>query len=157
MKFCFFFPHAIVVNRINPQCTRKRFYATLINLPYYENLLSSRLIVVRKTVSLHCLFTAAQHIFTEIIQSNAKLWGNDDPLFPSTCVALGNTRRFEAWSQNLGHDGVLTTFYSYGNVPDRRQSEIIQGLASSQHSTQMIPAEIAKEIAREMHYLKAKE
>lgn len=112
-----------------------------------------------------------------------KLWGNDDPLFPATAVALGNDRQFQpvgikrefwrtaasirgifrqaftraglpyfnphslrktlvqlgerlcktpedfkAWSQNLGHEGVLTTFSSYGAVGSRRQGEIIHGL-----------------------------
>ena len=112
-----------------------------------------------------------------------KLWGNDDPLFPATQVAVGTERRFEvvglerkhwggaspirkifreafhaaglpyfnphsirstlvrlgetvcktpeqfkAWSQNLGHEGVLTTFYSYGEVESRRQGEIIRDL-----------------------------
>ena len=100
-----------------------------------------------------------------------KLWGNDDPLFPATRIALGAARQFEvaglarehwsnaspirkifreafvsaglpyfnphsfrntlvqlgqdvcmtpeqfkAWSQNLGHEKVLTTFLSYGEV-----------------------------------------
>lgn len=114
-----------------------------------------------------------------------KLWGPDDPLFPATHVALGETRQFQAsglarthwarggpirrifkeafgradipyanphsfrrtlallsetmcrtpeevkaWSQNLGHEGVLTTFYSYGEVAVRRQAEIIRELAT---------------------------
>ena len=100
-----------------------------------------------------------------------KLWGNDDPLFPATRIALGATRQFEAfgldrkhwcgaspirgvfkgafegaslpyfnphsfrntlvrlgeevcksaeefkaWSQNLGHEKVLTTLLNYGSV-----------------------------------------
>ena len=32
----------------------------------------------------------------------------------------------KAWSQNLGHSDVLTTFTSYGTVPLHRQSELIQ-------------------------------
>ena len=111
-------------------------------------------------------------------------WGNDDPLFPATKIALGSKRQFEAqglkrqhwsnansirsifkgafiaaklpyfnphsfrktlvslgekicrspeefkaWSQNLGHEQVLTTFCSYGEVPEQRQSEIIQCLS----------------------------
>jgi site-specific recombinase XerD len=32
---------------------------------------------------------------------------------------------FKAWSQNLGHDGVLTTFKHYGPVPFIRQDHII--------------------------------
>jgi integrase/recombinase XerD len=35
---------------------------------------------------------------------------------------------FKAWSQNLGHEGVLTTFTSYGTVSSRRQAEIIRSL-----------------------------
>ena len=39
--------------------------------------------------------------------------------FRNTLAALGerlcnNAEEFKAWSQNLGHEGVLTTFYSYG-------------------------------------------
>jgi integrase len=120
-----------------------------------------------------------------------KLWGNDDPLFPATRVALGATRQFEAaglqrdhwssaspirkifreafiragvpyfnphsfrntlarlgqevctsaeqfkaWSQNLGHEKVLTTLTSYGEVPCERQKEIIRALAAPQQSAQ---------------------
>ena len=36
---------------------------------------------------------------------------------------------FKAWSQNLGHEGVLTTFTSYGAVRPDRQGEIIRRLA----------------------------
>lgn len=35
---------------------------------------------------------------------------------------------FKAWSQNLGHEGVLTTLYSYGEVQDYRQAELIKKL-----------------------------
>lgn len=37
--------------------------------------------------------------------------------------------QFKAWSQNLGHESVLTTFQSYGTVPMGRQEEIIRGMA----------------------------
>jgi integrase len=137
-----------------------------------------------------------------------QLWGNDDPLFPATRIALGATRQFEAvglerahwssaarirtifrdafasaglsyfnphsfrntlvwlgevvcktpedfkaWSQNLGHEGVLTTFYSYGEVADRRQGEIIRGLATPRHAMQSDLSEIAKAVLREIHEL----
>ncbi len=36
--------------------------------------------------------------------------------------------QFKAWSQNLGHEDVMTTFYSYGEVGSRRQGEIIRDL-----------------------------
>ncbi len=54
----------------------------------------------------------------------------------TTLVQLGQTlcrdaEQFKAWSQNLGHEGVLTTFFSYGAVAPRRQGQIIQTLAMS--------------------------
>lgn len=134
-----------------------------------------------------------------------KLWGNDDPLFPATRIALGATRQFEvaglaqdhwstaspirtifrdafvsaglpyfnphsfrntlvqlgqdvcktpeqfkAWSQNLGHEAVLTTFRSYGQVPCQRQGEIIRGLAAPQVAVQAGVNELAKALVREM-------
>jgi integrase len=128
----------------------------------------------------------AREIVTEWVSylRNEKLWGNDEPLFPATRVALGPNRQFtaagltrqhwsnaspirtifreafasaglqyfnphsfrntlvqlgqqvcktpeqfKAWSQNLGHEKVLTTFLSYGEVTCQRQGEIISGLA----------------------------
>ena len=121
------------------------------------------------------------------------LWGNDDPLFPATRIAVGESRQFEAvglareqwstatairgifreafessgvrycnphsfrntlvrlgeercqtaeqfkaWSQNLGHEKVLTTFLSYGQVQTPQQGEIIRGLSTPvlEHSQQ---------------------
>ena len=54
--------------------------------------------------------------------------------FRTTLVQLGQTlcrdaEQFKAWSQNLGHERVLTTFLSYGAVAPRRQGQIIQTLA----------------------------
>lgn len=43
---------------------------------------------------------------------------------------------FKAWSQNLGHEQVLTTFLSYGAVAVQRQGEIIRGLATLQQGMQ---------------------
>lgn len=42
---------------------------------------------------------------------------------------------FKAWSQNLGHSGVLTTLTSYGEVSHQRQSEIIGRLAQAEGET----------------------
>ncbi len=36
---------------------------------------------------------------------------------------------FKAWSQNLGHDDVLTTFTSYGKLSQHRQDEILDRMA----------------------------
>lgn len=54
--------------------------------------------------------------------------------FRSTLVQLGEEicktpEQFKAWSQNLGHEKVLTTFFSYGEVACQRQGEIIHNLA----------------------------
>ena len=63
----------------------------------------------------------------------------DLPTFPphrvrKTLAQLGerqcrNPEEFKAWSQNLGHEQVMTTFFSYGEVAPRRQAEIIRDLA----------------------------
>ncbi len=55
--------------------------------------------------------------------------------FRKTLALLGEKvcqtpEQFKAWSQNLGHEHVLTTFTSYGNVSSYRQSEIIRSIAS---------------------------
>lgn len=54
--------------------------------------------------------------------------------FRDTLVQLGErlcktAEHFKAWSQNLGHQHVLTTFTSYGNVSPQKQSELIRDLA----------------------------
>ncbi len=73
----------------------------------------------------------------------------------STLVRLGEAvcqtpEEFKAWSQNLGHEGVLTTFYSYGAVGSRRQGEIIQGLAEPRRSEHPDVDQLAKAVAREL-------
>lgn len=134
-----------------------------------------------------------------------KLWGNDDPLFPATRIAVGANRRFaasglsrehwssaspirgifrvaferaglqyfnphsfrntlvrlgqerckspeefKAWSQNLGHEKVLTTFLNYGAVTCDRQGEILRGLAMPQHTAQPRTDEIAAALFAKM-------
>ena len=56
--------------------------------------------------------------------------------FRSTLVRLGeklcqNAETFKEWSQNLGHEQVLTTFVSYGNVAGHRQAEIFAGMRTT--------------------------
>jgi integrase len=125
-----------------------------------------------------------------------KLWGLDDPLFPSTMIRVGADNKFEAsglarkawhnatpirrifkaafaraglpafnphsfrntlarygqkvapdieafkaWSQNLGHEKMLTTLTSYGQVASTRQAEIMRELR-----TPRIPASNTAEI-----------
>lgn len=43
---------------------------------------------------------------------------------------------FKAWSQNLGHNSVLTTFSSYGQVPEQRQAELMKTLATRPTSSE---------------------
>ena len=42
---------------------------------------------------------------------------------------------FKAWSQNLGHETVMTTFSSYGRVSQSRQAEILRQIAQSDDRT----------------------
>jgi integrase len=134
-----------------------------------------------------------------------KLWGNDDPLFPATLVALGGTRQFEAvglkrdhwssaspirrifrdaflgsglpyfnphsfrntlvrlgqvvcnspeqlkaWSQNLGHEDVLTTLRNYGEVPCQRQGEIMRALAAPQLTVQSEINDFAEAVVKKL-------
>jgi integrase len=56
--------------------------------------------------------------------------------FRNTLVQLGErtcttAETFKAWSQNLGHEQVLTTFTSYGRVAPHRQAELIRRLDTS--------------------------
>ncbi|MCQ1059973.1 site-specific integrase [Photobacterium sp. ZSDE20] len=60
--------------------------------------------------------------------------------FRNTLVRLGERlcrtpEDFKAWSQNLGHESVLTSFYSYGDVPDYRQAELLRKLAKPAENT----------------------
>jgi integrase len=69
-----------------------------------------------------------------------------------TLVRLGEERcqspeAFKAWSQNLGHEKVMTTFTSYGAVSARRQAEIIRDLATDRSSN---VEELAAAVVRRM-------
>jgi integrase/recombinase XerD len=75
--------------------------------------------------------------------------------FRRTLAQLGETlcrtpEQFKAWSQNLGHEGVLTTFYSYGSVAERRQGEIIKSLAQPQGAPAGQADELAQAVVRAM-------
>jgi integrase len=72
--------------------------------------------------------------------------------FRKTLAQLGQKlcrtpEQFKAWSQNLGHEKVLTTFSSYGEVAAERQREIIRELAQPMdHDSQL--QEILKQLMR---------
>jgi integrase len=62
--------------------------------------------------------------------------------------------QMKAWSQNLAHEGVLTTFTSYGKVPVQRQGELVRktGAAGSPDAGNAIAAagtaQLIAELAR---------
>jgi site-specific recombinase XerD len=75
--------------------------------------------------------------------------------FRTTLVRLGQEKcqspeQFKAWSQNLGHEGVLTTFYSYGSVESRRQGVLIRALSQATPSVHPDIAQFAKAVALEL-------
>jgi len=79
--------------------------------------------------------------------------------FRNTLVRLGQSvcktpEQFKAWSQNLGHDQVLTTFISYGQIEGRRQGEIIQSLGVPQGKSEDVN-ELAKLLLQEIREMTA--
>ena len=53
--------------------------------------------------------------------------------FRKTLARLGQEicttpEEMKAWSQNLGHEDVMTTFRSYGQVQGDRQRQVLAGL-----------------------------
>jgi integrase len=61
--------------------------------------------------------------------------------FRKTLALLGgqickSPEEYKAWSQNLGHENVLTTFSSYGDVARHRQAEIIRALGASEQGAE---------------------
>ena len=84
-------------------------------------------------------------------QLTRECWANADPIrkvFKTTCAAAGlpdfkphslrhtlaqlgsyictTPAEYKAWSQNLGHDGVLVTLTSYGTLPGYSQRDLIR-------------------------------
>ena len=56
---------------------------------------------------------------------------------------------YKAWSQNLGHNDILTTLTSYGTVPDHRQAELIRRMSAPAR-----PATIRLQISTLRSYLR---
>ena len=80
-------------------------------------------------------------------------WSTGPHSFRKTLAQLGERVRrtpeeFKAWSQNLGHEHVMTTFTSYGAVATSRQAEIIRRLNRPNGSD--IPMETLAEQLREI-------
>jgi integrase len=75
--------------------------------------------------------------------------------FRKTLVTLGEQvcktpEEFKAWSQNLGHEQVLTTFTSYGEVQPQKQSEIFKELRTPKEEELNSIQQIAEAVAKEM-------
>ena len=69
-------------------------------------------------------------------------------LLRKTLVQVGEQRcrtpeEFKAWSQNIGHESVLTTFRSYGEVSVERQGELMKGMDGKNPA---ITPEVIKEV-----------
>ena len=79
------------------------------------------------------------------------------PYFPphsirKTLVRLGqelcqSPEAFKAWSQNLGHEDVLTTLTSYGSVSPTRQEEIMKSIDATAPSARLTPEELLIRLA----------
>ena len=61
-----------------------------------------------------------------------------------------SAEEFKAWSQNLGHEGVLMTFFSYGEVQQDRQAEIMKHLKLSSNVDNKETVRIVKELIDKM-------
>lgn len=73
----------------------------------------------------------------------------------NTIIALGekicNTpEEFKVWSQNIGHDSVLTSLTSYGEVGKHRQAEIMKQLAQPKDLEQSKEDKIAEAVIRKL-------
>lgn len=71
-------------------------------------------------------------------------------VFRTTLVQLGQQlcrtpEEFKAWSQNLGHELMITTFSSYGRVSQPRQAEILRQIGQSGDPTKQ-----TKDVVEEM-------
>jgi integrase len=75
--------------------------------------------------------------------------------FRKTLVQLGLDRcnsaeEFKAWSQNLGHEGPLTTFLNYGEVACLRQGEIMRDLATPRQPVRPDVDEFAEAVVKRL-------
>lgn len=101
--------------------------------------------------------TAIRKIFREAFEATGLPYFHPHSL-RDTLVQLGETlcqtpEEFKAWSQSLGHEKVLTTFFSYGEVASPRQGEIIRELAKPQRIDRPDVAEFARAVVRELRNL----
>ncbi len=72
--------------------------------------------------------------------------------FRKTLAQLGervcrSPEEFKAWSQNLGHEHVMTTFTSYGEVSGHRQAELIRSLSAHPSDDPDVAGQLRKVLA----------
>ena len=82
---------------------------------------------------------AIRRVFREAFEGAGLPYFNPHS-FRNTLAVLGEhvcrtPEDFKAWSQNLGHEKVLTTFTSYGAVAENRQGEILSALGQKPEVT----------------------
>lgn len=75
--------------------------------------------------------------------------------FRRTLAQLGQEiartpEEFKAWSQNLGHEQVMTTFTSYGAVGRHRQAQIIRELGGVQNPADRLE-QLLRQLAERVH------
>ena len=98
--------------------------------------------------------TSIRRIFREAFEAADLPYFNPHS-FRDTLVRVGQQQcktpeEFKAWSQNLGHEQVLTTFMSYGAVARDRQREIMAQIGAKPIATDSLPPEVL-EMARTLH------
>ncbi len=98
--------------------------------------------------------TPIRKIFREAFNRAGLLYFNPHS-FRNTLVQMGQNlcktpEEFKAWSQNLGHEKVLTTFLSYGEVACQRQGEIIRKLATPQDGAPTDADKIAEAVCKKL-------
>jgi integrase len=81
---------------------------------------------------------AIRQIFKKAFENAGLPYANPHS-FRNTLVQLAYQLRlgpeeFKVWSQNLGHESILTSFSSYGEIGQYRQAEVMRDLALSNRS-----------------------
>ena len=98
--------------------------------------------------------TPIRRVFKQAFEAAGLPYANPHS-FRNTLAALGQRvcrtpEELKAWSQNLGHEEVLTTLTSYGEVAPQRQADLIRGLNRSEEDD-----ERALRIGRQIMALRA--
>ena len=77
---------------------------------------------IRKVFKVACMNVGQRHFTPHSLRHTLT------ELADEFCVTPGD---FKAWSQNLGHDGAMTTLTSYGTVPGHKQRALLARMAET--------------------------